>query len=255
MNTDANIEKYFSKFDTEENTWDTSESVTDTKEVEVKESKEVVSKETPKEESKTETSETASQEGKEEGREGKKEEQTPFHEHPRWQEKLKENKTLRESKKQWDTEKQEMMNRITKLENKTLSTEELEGMSPVEIQEHTRKQSEFEYNQKLETAQKSEKEAEEYIDQSLWDLKDAWHEFDENKLLKISVDYTDWDILKAFDLYQKFWVTKEEGAKEQVKEDAKKKAAESNTSNRTPSSKPKGFVSWSSWENVRNALT
>jgi len=248
MELNADVESFFSKFDNEENELvDKSASFTDTKQEEVKSS-----------DNDNATSDKLAVKSKEEDKtepvkasdEPKEEDNAPFHKHPRWQEMVKERKELRKSREDWESEKQEMAKKIAELENKPLTDEELESMTPKEIQEYTKKQLESEFSLKSESESKEQKEAEEYIEQTLSDLRDEWNEFAENELLKLAADYTDGDILKAFELYQRLWLTKEEGAKEQEKESAKRKAAESNTSNRSASQKTSKFVSWTSWDSL-----
>ena len=79
------------------------------------------------------------------------------------------------------------------------------------------------------------------------DIKDAWHEFDENKLLSLAEKYTGWDIEKAYDLYQQLDKNKEKGATQEAKRVAKLKAAQSNKSNRSSWWKQTWFVTWTWW--------
>ena len=237
---DASVESYFSKFDTEE-TQDKSESVTDTQEVETKESKEVATQEDKEVDTSKESDKS------DDKTEDDADKNTPFHEHPRWKEIIKERKELRSSQKEWEKEKQELNDRIAKLESKPLSDDELEAMTPKEIQEYTRKELEKETKLKQEISEREKAEADRYIEESLSDIKDAWFDFDENKLLTIAEKYTQWDIEKAFDLYQQLEQTKEQGATQEAKRAAKLKAAESNKSNRGSSWKQTWYVEWTDW--------
>ena len=237
---DASVESFFSKYDTEE-TYDKSDSVTDDKEVETKETDEKATQEETKVETSTDSDKS------DDKTEDKADDNTPFHEHPRWKEVMKERKALRDDKSSWEKEKQELNDRLAKLESTPLTDEDLQWMTPKEIQEHTRGEMEKEQSLKQEISQKEKAEADTYIEEILSDIKDAWHEFDENKLLKIAEKYTEGDIEKAFDLYQQLEQTKESWATQEAKRAAKLKAAESNKSNRWGSWKATWFVSWTGW--------
>lgn len=226
---DASVDSYFSKFDKEE-TIDKSDSVPDEKE-------EVEKKETI-EMDKKDTSEKSDDET---------DKDIPFHEHPRWKEVMKERKELRKSEKQWEKEKQELNDKISKLETKPLSDDELNNMTPKEIQEYTKKQFEKDMKLKQELSNKEQVEADKYISETLSDLKDAWHEFEENKLLSLAEKYTEGDLEKAFDLYQQLENSKEKAVDENKKMSAKKKAAEMNKWNKWNSWKSTWFTSWTDW--------
>jgi len=65
-----------------------------------------------------------------------------------------------------------MEKELKSLKNKPLTDEQLEGMSPKEVMEYTKKQMEAEYNQKQELSEKKKQEADKYIDETLNRLKD-----------------------------------------------------------------------------------
>jgi hypothetical protein len=105
---------FFSKFDNEEEILvDFSDSSPEPKEVPKEEPKEVINPE----ETKVDTPKEAK---------SNSEDNIPFHKHPRWQEKLKENKELKAKQSQWEKERQELQERLEKLENKPLTDEDLE---------------------------------------------------------------------------------------------------------------------------------
>jgi len=164
-NNDA-ANSFFSKFDNEEETLvDFSDSSSEKQEVETKEVKEVINPEQTKEE----TSKEAKVETKEEE---KVDENTPFHKHPRWQQKLANEKKLKEENKNFQLELEKMREEIQAMKSKPLTDEQLNDMTPQEIMEHTKRQLELEYNQKQELQTKSDAEADKYIEDSLEELKD-----------------------------------------------------------------------------------
>lgn len=233
---DASVESFFSKFDdAENNEINTSDSSTDTKEV----SLEI-----------TEKKEDAKSESNESKEDNNVDENTPFHKHPRWQQKLESEKKLKESNKSLQEKFESLQKEINSLKNKPLTDEQLEGMTPKEIMEYTKKQMESEFNQKQELSTKEKEDADQYIDESLQNLKDDWHEFDENTLLTYAEKYTQWDIEKAFELYQKLETAEKQGAEKEAINSEKKKQAESNTSNRWKTWKTSWYVRWTSWSNL-----
>jgi len=116
---DASVESFFSKYDTEE-TYDKSDSVTDDKEVETKETDEKATQEETKVETSTDSDKS------DDKTEDKADDNTPFHEHPRWKEVMKERKALRDDKSSWEKEKQELNDRLAKLESTPLTDEDLQ---------------------------------------------------------------------------------------------------------------------------------
>ncbi len=233
---DAWVEDYFSKFDKEE------ESSTDSSSEKQEEgSEDSEGKDTQKEWEETDSKDSTKKEA---------EKDTPFHEHPRWKEVQKERKTLRSEKAEWQKEREEMSKRLNALENKPKTDEEIDAMTPREAIKYQRELMESENTSKSNLTKKEDEEAERYVEETLSDLKDAWHKFDENKLLKLAEDYTEWDIEKAFDLYQKFGESKKKWATESEEESAKKKAAQSNSWNRGNAWKVSWFVSWTEWGNL-----
>ena len=70
-------------------------------------------------------------------------------------------------------------------------------------------------------------------------------------LMKIAEDYTEGDLEKAFDLYQKLNDSKAEWATQADKEAAKKKAAQSASWNRGGGWKVTWYVKGSSWESIK----
>ncbi len=239
--TNAQVEDYFSKFDNEEeNLVNFSDSLPETKETDTKETKEVID---PKG-----TEEEVSKEA-----EPEIPEDTPFHKHPRWQEKLSENKKLKEQQSEWKKEREELQARLEALESVPKTDEELEWMTPAEIQAYTREQLEKENAKKAELSKREEEEADRYIDESLEAIKDTGFNLTksvENEILKYSNDYTEGDIAKAFELYQKIHQTKESWKEEAAKEAAKKKAAQTNRSNKGSTSNTWWFVRWTSWDSL-----
>ena len=244
MEVNADVENFFSRFDKEE-TVDSSESLPDNKEEDSLESKEVATKE----ETKEDDSKTTNKEKSEEV-----EADTPFHKHPRWQAKLAENKKLRDSEKEWAIKFEDMQKQIESLKSAPKTDDEIEAMTPKEAMEYQRELLEAEYANKNALETKEKDEADKYISETLSDLKDEWHEFDENELLKIASDYTEGDLNKAFDLYQRFNDTKQQGADKEAKRAAKSKAADSNSWNRGGTWKVTWFVSWGSWDNLRHSM-
>jgi len=238
-NQDA-VDAMFSRFDNEEeNLVDYSDSSSEEK---VSENEE----DTKTDDSKDDSDKSAETDSKED----KLDENTPFHKHPRWKQKLNENKSLKETNKSMQDKFDLMQKEIESLKNKPLTDEQLNDMTPKEIMEHTKKQMETEYNQKTELSKKQEIEADKYIDESLQDLKDKWHNFNENKLLKYAEDFTWWDIWKAFELYQMLNKAWEKWANEEAKMTERKKQAQSNSSNRWKTSKTSWFTRWTGWGNL-----
>jgi len=243
----AQADSFFSKFDNEEeNLVSFSDSLPEeTKEVKTEEPKEII---TPKD-AKEETPKDAETDPKE----LELDKDTPFHKHPRWQEKLKENKDLKSKNVESEKKMQKLMDRLDALESKPITDEELEWMTPKEIQDYTKEQYEKELSKKETQDKLADEEADRMINEALEAIKDTWFDLTqdiENEIFKIADDYTEWSIDKAFELYQKFNTTKEQGKVEEAKEVAKKKAAQSNRSNRGSSSKVSWFVRWTEWGNL-----
>jgi len=230
---DASVEDFFSQYDTPEETYDHSDSSSER--TEVPEEPEPTKPADEVEDDKTDTPD---------------DKQTPFHEHPRWQEKLAENKALKESNAKRDKEYQELMDRLDAVENKPLSDEDIENMTPREAMEYARKQTEREFNKKSELSTKEKDDANRYIDDTLAELKDEGNEFEENKLLKIADEYTAGDLKKAMDLYHKLEEATDNGATKAEKDAAKRKAAESNSGNRASNSKVTGYVKGTGWDSL-----
>lgn len=238
---DAWVEEYFSRFDKEEeNLVDFSESSTEGKE-ETSEASKTAVKEEQKDTSKTSNTEATNSE---------EDKNTPFHEHPRWQEKLKSERELKERLKKRDEEFEEMKKEIESLKNKPLTDEELEEMSPKEAAEYAREQALKEFEMKQNLSKKEEEEAEKYIEETLQDLKDEWKEFDENEILKIADELTWGDIRNAYSVYEQINQAKETATEQTEKDVKKRKAAESNSSNRWSSGKVTGYVRWTSWQDL-----
>jgi len=242
----AQVENFFSKFDNEETELvDFSESLPETPETPKEEPKEVI---TPKVEEKE-----VSKEAETETKEIEVDDNTPFHKHPRWQQKLQENKDLKNKYADSEKKMQDLMDRLDNLESKPKTDEELEWMTPKEIQDYTREQYEKETSKKQTQDKLADEEADRTINEALEAIKDTWFDLTEdieNEIFKIADDYTEWEIGKAFELYQKFNNTKEQGKQEEAKETAKKKAAESNRSNRGSSWKVSWYVRWTWWGNL-----
>jgi len=158
-NQDA-VDALFSRFDNEEeNLVDFSDSSSETKVSENKEDTKI--------ETKTDDSDKSV-----ESKEEKLDDNTPFHKHPRWKQKLDENKSLKENNKSMQDKFDNMQKEIEALKSKPLTDEQLEKMSPKEIMEHTREQIEKESSQKTELQNKKDADADKYIDDSLQGLKD-----------------------------------------------------------------------------------
>lgn len=245
---ESNIEAIDNIFSHLEDNTSKSESVTDKNtQVSSEESKIENKEETTKTQDKN-TSNTSDEVDK-----SKNDENVPFHKHPRFQEIIKERKELRKSDKEKEKKIFDMGKRIKQLESQPLNDEQLDGKTPAEIKEMLEKQikSEMEYNQLIE--KKEKEEADKYVTETIQDLKDSWFEFDENELLNISVKYTNGDIEKAFELYQKFNDTKQETIKEEEEKNTRLKQSESNTSDKT-SKVATWFTRWTSWEDLRANL-
>ena len=241
-NQDA-VDSLFSRFDNEEeNIVDFSDSSPEAK---VSESK--VAEDTKPEEVRNNDSDKSDYT---DSKEEQADENTPFHKHPRWQQKLANEKKLKEENKSMQERFDTMQKEIESLKSKPLTDEQLNNMTPQEIMDHTKKQLETEYNQKTELQKKEDEEADRYIEDSLEGLKDEWHDFDENKLLKYAEDFTGWDITKAFELYQMLNQAWEKWAEEEAKMTEKKKQAQSNSSNRWQTSKTSWYVRWTGWDNL-----
>lgn len=178
----------------------------------------------------------------------------PFHKHPRWQELMKERKESRDREREKDSKIFELENENKKLKSRPITDEDLEGKTPAEIRKIIEEQmrSEMEYNNLIR--EREEKEADEYVENTLQDLKDAWFEFNENKLLKLSVDYTKGDILKAFELYQKLETTEKKSEQNALSRAEKLKNSESNNSNKK-SVPPSWFTRGMSWNDVRSQMS
>lgn len=243
---DAQVNDYFSKFDWEDS--NDSASSADTKEVETKEEVKV-------EDTDTDSNDTTdSSENSDTSSDDSKEENTPFHEHPRWKELIKERKELRSSKQDSANKIFDMEKRIKELESKPLSDDDYADMTPTEIKESFRKQWESENELNSMVSKREQEDTDRYIDDTLQDLRDAGFKFDENEVLKISVEFTNWDIEKAFELHQKFWTSNQKAVDAQVKKEKRLKQSESNTSNRTSWESSWGYERWMSWSDIRGNM-
>ena len=213
---------------------------------------------TPKEEpQKSEPSvdkDVSSETGKKEPDTSAGKESTDFHDHPRFQELIKKKNYFRDSDKAKAETITKLEEELRQLKSRKVSDEELEGKSPTEVRKILEEQlkSEQEY-EKLVSKRESEA-ADRYIEETLQDLEDAWHKFDKNELLKLSADYTEWDIEKAFELYQKLNQNTAKGADDEKKRQAKQKQSEANTSNRSQNNSSGGFVRWMSWWDLRSQM-
>lgn len=245
---DAGVDSFFSKFDNAgEEEINTSDSSSDTKDISFNESGKTEEKKDVKDDSgKTEESKKEESAKTEE----EKDKDTPFHEHKRWKQKLENERKLKADNKSLNSKYDELLKENESLKHKPLTDEQLNDMTPQQIMDHTKAQMEKEFSNKQELSKQSTEEAEKYIDESLEALKDAWHEFDENKLLKYAEEYTEWNIEKAYELYQKFDAAKDKGADEEAKMTEKKKQAEANSSNKWKSWTASWYKQWTSWDNL-----
>ena len=203
-----------------------------------------------------ETSDTVADTEKTENKEVELEEETkdkviPFHKHPRFKQLVNIKNEYKAKQEDWRKEKQDLLEKLNKYENRNLTEEELENMSKEEVLEYGRQKAlkEKEFENKLNDWDKQNFDKE--IDNFLQDLKDSWEEVDENKLLKLAVDYTEGDLDKAFILYKDMdnIIIKKKEVKE--KEQVKKKEAESNTSWKWWESNNNWFISWTSWRDLK----
>jgi hypothetical protein len=161
----AQVNDFFSKFDNEEeNLVDFSDSLPEEKEVEAKESE---VKANPKG-TKEETSQEVDSDSKD-----KDDKLTPFHEHPRWKEKLASEKKLKAANKDMNDKFEKMQQKIEALENKPKTDDEIDNMTPKEAAKYAREQAEKEFNQKSELSKKEDDEADRYIDEQLEAIKDT----------------------------------------------------------------------------------
>jgi C-terminal processing protease CtpA/Prc len=86
---------------------------------------------------------------------------------------MKERKELRESQKAWEKEKSEMSERLSRLENTPKTEDEINNMTPQEAIAYAEEKMKREYESKSTLTEREEKEAEQYIEETLSDLKDA----------------------------------------------------------------------------------